>query len=337
MSPAGYAASLYSIPSAKREPPVPQDLAPAISALAAIGAPLQWLLLAAAAALLAVSIIPAAASWRGRALALTAALLVAGEALLLWFHWRLYTLAAIRDPVTGTLAGNVAVSPWVESEKLYVWALFVALLALAVRRHRRELLPGVGSAAAILTAGAVVAGRPFTQPLPRFLTQYATYEAAVAQGGATAYEAFQGMVSSMTYYYNAWYMWVHPPLLFVAYAAFVVSFVATGLMIVARRSAFEETAYRWARLGYLPLTAGMLLGVPWALMSWQGEAWWWSGKVNMSLMMWVLYTAYLHGRLYLRRRGMWKLVAALAVVSFLALVLTYVTTYVVPGAHSVAG
>ena len=77
----------------------------------------------------------------------------------------------------------------------------------------------------------------------------------------------------------------------------------------------------------------MLLGFPWALMSWQGEAWWWSGKVNMSIMMWLLYTAYLHARLYLRRRGMWKTVAALAVLSFLILVLTYVATYVVPGAH----
>jgi cytochrome c biogenesis factor len=56
----------------------------------------------------------------------------------------------------------------------------------------------------------------------------------------------------------------------------------------------------------------------------------------MSIMMWLLYTAYLHARLYLRRRGMWKAVAALAVLSFLILVLTYITTYVVPGAHSYA-
>ncbi len=84
-----------------------------------------------------------------------------------------------------------------------------------------------------------------------------------------------------------------------------------------RHSSFETTAYRWARLGYLPLTFGMLLGFPWALMAWQGEAWWWSGKVNMSIMMWLLYTAYLHARLYLRRQGMWKAVAALAVLSFL--------------------
>ena len=46
------------------------------------------------------------------------------------------------------------------------------------------------------------------------------------------------------------------------------SFVATMRMIGARRSRFETTAYRWARLGYLALTTGMLLGFPWAIIAW---------------------------------------------------------------------
>jgi len=131
-------------------------------------------------------------------------------------------------------------------------------------------------------------------------------------------------------------MWVHPPLLFFSYGCFAISFVATIEMVRRRHSSYETTAYHWARLGYLPLTFGMLLGFPWALTAWQGEAWWWSGKVNMSLMMWLLYTGVLHARLYLRRAGMWKAVAILGVLSFTILVLTYVTTYVVPGAHSYA-
>jgi cytochrome c biogenesis factor len=148
--------------------------------------------------------------------------------------------------------------------------------------------------------------------------------------------AFGSAEGSRRFFYNTWYMWVHPPLLFLSYGAFVASFAATVLMIARRRSSFETTAYRWARLGYLPLTFGMLIGFPWAIMAWQGDSWWWSGKVNMSIMMWLLYTAYLHARLHLRARGMWRVVAALAVLSFVALVLTYLTTYIVPGAHSVA-
>jgi cytochrome c biogenesis factor len=205
-----------------------------------------------------------------------------------------------------------------------------------MRRHREQLLPGVMLAVAGLSASAALIGAPLTQPLPGFLAQYYGYLQATSMGGVAAQQGFEGMASAATYYYNAWFMWVHPPLLFLAYGAFTISFVATVQMIVQRRSAFETTAYRWARLGYLPLTIGMLLGFPWALMSWQDEAWWWSGKVNMSIMMWMLYTAYLHARLYLRRQGMWKTVAALAVLSFLILVLTYLATYVVPGAHSYA-
>ena len=45
-----------------------------------------------------------------------------------------------------------------------------------------------------------------------------------------------------------------------AFLLFVVSFVATIRMVRTKYSAYETTAYRWARLGYLPLTLGMLLG-----------------------------------------------------------------------------
>ena len=64
------------------------------------------------------------------------------------------------------------------------------------------------------------------------------------------------MEAARQFYYNAWFMWVHPPLLFFSYGAFMISFVATVQMIRERHSAFETTAYRWARLGYLPTHGG---------------------------------------------------------------------------------
>jgi cytochrome c biogenesis factor len=303
---------------------------------AKIGYPFQVVVAASALLLAVLALLPGAKPWRGVALGAMTALLLAGEAILIWLHWRLWQLAVVVDPATGRAVTHVAVSLWVESEKLYVWALVVAVFGVAMRRQREQLLPGVMLAVAGLAAGGVLVGRPFTEPLPGFLGQYYGYLQAMAAGGVAAQQGFEGMAGAATYYYNAWFMWVHPPLLFVAYGAFTISFIATLRMIFGRRSSYETTAYRWARLGYLPITVGMLLGFPWALMSWQGEAWWWSGKVNMSIMMWMLYTAYLHARLYLRRENMWKSVAALAVLSFLILVLTYLATYVVPGAHSYA-
>lgn len=306
------------------------------ASLAAIGRPYEAALLVAAVLLAAIALAPAARPFRGRALAAMALFIAAGEATLIWFHYRLWRLCAVIDPSTGSSVGRVAVPLWIESEKLFVWALVVAVLGASVRRHRDELLSGILLVTAVLAAGAALQGRPFSEPLPGFLGQYIGFLQASAAGGEAARAAFQGMYGSMRYYYNAWYMWVHPPLLFLSYGAFSISFLATLLMIARRHSSYETTAYRWARFGYLPLTFGMLLGFPWAILAWTGEAWWWSGKVNMSIMLWLLYTAVLHARLYLRRAGMWRLVAALSVLSFVVLVLTYLATYVVPGAHSYA-
>jgi ABC-type transport system involved in cytochrome c biogenesis permease subunit len=284
-----------------------------------------------------IALLPPAERYRRAALYVLAGTLVAGECVLLWFHWRLAGVMAVADPATGVLTGHVLAAPWIESEMLFIWALLVALMGVFMRRHRDELLRGVTLSAAVLTFCAMLLGRPLTNPLPSLVGQYTSYiQAMMSTSAQAAGDAFQSMEGARQYYYNAWFMWVHPALLFLSYAAFVISFLATLAMIRERHSAYETTAYRWARLGYLALSAGMILGLPWALMSWQGEAWWWSGKINMSIMMWMLYTAYLHARLYLRTRGMWKMVASLAILSFAILLLTYLATYVVPGAHSYA-
>lgn len=294
-------------------------------------------MLAAAAALAVVCLTPRLAPWRRRAVAIAAAVLGAGELALVVFHWRLWDLTPIYEPTTGQVTGTFAVPLWIESEKLYVWALVLAVMTLIARDREDEMLPGLGAATAVLMAGAVLWGHPFTAPLPEFLGRYGGYAQALGSGRPdVAASMYAGLEASRQYYYNTWFMWVHPPLLFLSYGAFVVSFVATVLTAVRKHSAYERIAYRWAAFGYLPLTAGMLLGFPWAILAWRGESWWWSGKVNISLMMWVLYAAYLHARLYLKRRGMWKVVVALGVLAFAALVLTYLATYVVPGAHSYA-
>jgi len=299
------------------------------------GAIYESILLVVGVALAVAAFLPALVRWRGWLIAGAAILLLVGEAVLVRFHVQIYQLANVVSP-DGVAQGRVAVPLWVESEKLFVWALLVAVLGTLMQRQRGELQQGVMLVIAVLMFGAGLLGRPFTEPLPGFFGQYYGYLQATLAGGGAAAAGYEGMESARQFYYNAWYMWVHPPMLFLSYAAFAISFVATLRMIFTRHSSYETTAYRWARFGYVWLTFGMLLGFPWALSAWQGDAWWWSGKVNMSLMMWLLYTAYLHARLYLKRRGMWRTVAAIAVLSFVILVLTYLATYVVPGAHSYA-
>jgi ABC-type transport system involved in cytochrome c biogenesis permease subunit len=58
----------------------------------------------------------------------------------------------------------------------------------------------------------------------------------------------------------------------------VVAFAALVRALAKRSEELEAVAAGWARIGYLPLTAGILLGVPWALMAWTDQAWWWSAR-----------------------------------------------------------
>ncbi|MCX8007909.1 MAG: cytochrome c biogenesis protein [Coriobacteriia bacterium] len=316
---------------------ISSELSALLAAVTVAGRPVAILVWAGVAAVALAIAVPSFRGWVRLASAVLLGALALGEAVLIWFHIRLGQVCLSVDPQTGRAAGAFAVPLWIESEKLYALALLLATVAVAARRHGEELRPLLAGGAALLAGAALAVGRPFSAPLPDFLAQYRGYLAAWASGdAAAAAQAFAGIEGSRRFFYNAWYMWVHPPLLFVSYVAFAASFAATVLMLVRKRSSYEQTAYRCARLGYLPLTAGMIIGMPWAIVAWRGEAWWWSGKVNMSLMMWALYTAYLHGRLYLRRPGMWRVAAALSVLAFAALVLTYLTTYLVPGVHSVA-
>jgi ABC-type transport system involved in cytochrome c biogenesis permease subunit len=268
----------------------------------------------------------------------------AGWARLAWFHWQVFKALRIPDfsPETGVplsgRGGGLAVPLWIEGEKLYAWACLLALAVVLLWRRRRDPVFSWGLAAVGgLVLLALISGDPFGAPLPGLHSELTGYAATIRTGdAATATQAAQAMWARKTFFYNTAYMWTHPPALFVSYAAFVVSFIACVLLLATRGVRYDRIAYDYAKFGYLVLTGGMLIGYPWAILAWKGDPWWWSGKINMSLMMWVMYSGYLHSRLYLARRGMWKLAGWLGVVCFATLVLTYLSTYLVPGAHSVA-
>ncbi len=124
-------------------------------------------------------------------------------------------------------------------------------------------------------------------------------------------------------------------MLFIAYASLIITFAACVFMLKERDKLYDEIAYRYAKPGYILLTAGMLIGYPWAIEAWKGSAWWWDPIISGSIMMWVLYTAYLHARIYVARERMWNTTAYLGIVCFVSLIVTYLLPYLVPGIHSV--
>ena len=137
----------------------------------------------------------------------------------------------------------------------------------------------------------------------------------------------------MIFYYNAEYMWFHPPLLFLAYGSITLTFVTSMFMLWRREFAIEKMGYDYAKFGYLMLTVGMLLGYPWALKAW-GPNWWWDPKICSSIMMWAVFSTYLHTRLYANKPSMWYFSSLLGILCFVAMIFTFLASFFFPGEHT---
>ncbi len=223
---------------------------------------------------------------------------------------------------------------WIESEKYYFWFMSYAIMLLVaqyrIRSHRARAL--LHLILALKTSILFFAADPFDNPLPMFFAEVGPW----FEAGSTPMDRiglFFRLYPKMIFYYNAPYMWFHPPMLFLAYACITVTFVTSVFVLITQEQALEVTGYDFAKLGYFVLTLGMLLGYPWALQAW-GPNWWWDPKVCSSIMMWSIYSAYLHTRLYAYKRGMLYFTALLGILSFLAMIFTFVTSFYFPGQHT---
>ncbi|VVB84948.1 Cytochrome c biogenesis protein CcsA [uncultured archaeon] len=263
-------------------------------------------------------------------------LYILGFMVIILFHIQIYNTVLIEYPAGLQLpveSSRFAVPLWIESEKLYFWAMVASVFALTVK-GRKELLSFLGIILSVFSSLVFFFSNPFKDPLPIVNGEITRWYAALA-GNDNIYQVAGTLYGRITYYYNATYMWAHPPLLFIAYASLIITFAACVYMLMSHERVYDEIAYRYAKPGYILLTAGMLIGYPWALEAWKDSAWWWDPKISGSIMMWVLYSAYLHARIYVDRGKLWRTTALLGILCFVSLVFTYLLTYIVPGIHSV--
>lgn len=141
---------------------------------------------------------------------------------------------------------------------------------------------------------------------------------------------------------------------FVGYSAFAVSFGVSFLYLfkvkAEKRSGKKEGAF----LGYLPssevldevgyktiaigfplLTIGIITGAFWANVAW-GTYWSWDPKETWSLIVWLIYAAYLHARITKGWRG--TKAALLSIVGFSATLFCYLgVNLILSGLHSYGG
>ncbi len=148
--------------------------------------------------------------------------------------------------------------------------------------------------------------------------------------------------------------WLHAHVItcFVGYAAFAVSAGTAVMFLMKARQeeagasggvvgvfpptrVLDELVYKAIMWGFPFLTAGIITGAAWANYAW-GTYWSWDPKETWSLIVWLVYAAFLHARITRGWHG--RRAAILSIVGFLATVFCYLgVNLVLSGLHSYGG
>jgi cytochrome c-type biogenesis protein CcsB len=145
------------------------------------------------------------------------------------------------------------------------------------------------------------------------------------------------------------WMAVHVTLCFLSYACFTLAFCFAVMYIWQEKELksrkvdvfffrlpalefLDRLGYRAIVFGFVFLSLGIVSGSIWAQKAW-GTFWSWDPKETFSLILWLIYLVYLHGRLMAFWRG--KKSARLAIIGFAIMIFTYLgVSFLLPGLHS---
>ncbi len=195
---------------------------------------------------------------------------------------------------------------WVgQAGSLLLWAWFLGSLAMIFRHTTTEKANGLRE----LTFGLLMTNYCFLIATMVFAAD------PMAPGIATPAE---GAGLSPLLQHPA--MLIHPPIVFLGYAAWAIPFAIVTAALIDRRldAIWIQQARHWALFAWAVLGAGILLGAEWAYeeLGWGGY-WGWDPVENGSLIPWLLGTAFMHSLMTWRCRGtLKKTTVALAIATF---------------------
>lgn len=142
---------------------------------------------------------------------------------------------------------------------------------------------------------------------------------------------------------------LHVTSCFVGYACFVLGFCFAVLYlwqeaeIKSRRvdenffrlpslGMLDAMGYKTIALGFIALSIGIISGSVWAQRAW-GTFWSWDPKETWALLLWLVYLAYLHGRVTRGWKG--RRSAYYAIAGFFVMIFTYLgSSFLFRGLHS---
>lgn len=137
---------------------------------------------------------------------------------------------------------------------------------------------------------------------------------------------------------QSYWMAIHVPVMFSAYAAFAVAFGVGLAYLVQERQIkskkpsevayrlppledLDRLIYRIISIAFPVLTLGVMLGARWAYDAW-GRYWGWDAKETWAFITWLIYAVYLHMRLVAGWRG--RKTAYMSLIGFMVVMFTYV-------------
>jgi cytochrome c-type biogenesis protein CcmF len=137
-------------------------------------------------------------------------------------------------------------------------------------------------------------------------------------------------------------MILHPPLLYMGYVGFSVSFAFAMAALIDGRldAAWARWVRPWVAVAWVFLTAGIAVGSFWAYYELGWGGWWfWDPVENASLMPWLVGTALLHSLAVTEKRGAfkhWTLLLAIAAFALSLLGTFLVRSGVLTSVHAFA-
>ena len=115
----------------------------------------------------------------------------------------------------------------------------------------------------------------------------------------------------------------HVPIAIVSFLAFFVVFVASVGYLATRRQRWDSVAHAAAEVGVVFVSLALLTGAIWAKPVW-GVWWTWEPRLTTTLILWLIYVAYLMLRAYLPNRRQGALYAAgLGIIGFVDVPIVY--------------
>lgn len=141
----------------------------------------------------------------------------------------------------------------------------------------------------------------------------------------TPQEASMGMIQKIFY--------LHLPVAICTFMACLVSFVASIGYLAQRKTWWDDLASAGARVSVQLCTVVLLTGMVWGKAAW-GQWWTWSPRLTFSLVLWLLYIAYVMIRMSVESSERRALISSVyGIIAFLDVPLVWLSTKMMPDIH----